>query len=286
MLTIQPVHLSSWPARSTVKILRGDQIHPIVTGNKLFKLLPLLDKADAQGNKTLISVGGRYSNHLHALAWAGREANFKTVGLVRGFKEQALTPTLEDCQRWGMRLHFIDFTSYQQRHLDEFWQPWLARYEQAMAIPEGGWSTEAISGSKRWCQYLSRDTDVVICAVGSGSTLAGLLAGAAEGVQVIGVPVFKDPDNYSELRAKIESQLPANKKFSLWIDCAGRGFGKLTHQQQQFKAEFEAQSDIKLDPVYTTKAFHALHCRLQQDPEFARKSIVILHTGGLQGNRS
>ncbi|MEJ2073578.1 MAG: hypothetical protein P8X79_08990 [Reinekea sp.] len=286
MIEKPTIPLAEWPGLSNVKILRGDLIHPIVSGNKLYKLLPIIDKARSQNKSTLISVGGRYSNHLHALAWAGREFNFNTVGVVRGFSAQELTPTLMDCITWGMSIHFVDFQMYEQRYSPEFWQPWLDKYDRSFPIYEGGWSEEAIAGSKSWWRSIPSTTDVVICAIGSGSTFSGLLMSAPYNVEVIGVPVFKDPDQYTDLRSKITGVTGLNKSLPLWEGFAGRGFGKLSAEQKNFKVWFEGRTGIPLDPVYTAKAFYALHTQLALNPSLQNKNIVIMHSGGLQGNRT
>ncbi len=274
-----------WPAYSNVTIVRGDLLHPVVSGNKLFKLIPLLDKARREDKSVLLSVGGRYSNHLHALAWAGHESGLQTVGLVRGYEAQPLTPTLLDCQKWGMHIHFISHDEYENRYSDDFWAFWLGRYEHSLRIDEGGWSAEAIQGSAQWWRGIDPKTTLVVCAIGSGSTFAGLVLSKPKQVTVIGVPVYRDPDNYQSLVRKLTDVGVAMADIHLWAEGAGRGFGKLNMQQQAFKYEFEKQNDCELDPVYTTKVFHTLAQKLGSDNTLQKHHIAVIHTGGLQGNR-
>ncbi|MDO7641446.1 pyridoxal-phosphate dependent enzyme [Reinekea sp.] len=276
---------SAWPQRPNVSIIRGDLLHPVVSGNKLYKLQPLLEAAQDSALQTLISVGGRYSNHLHALAWASREAGLQSVGLVLGYAAQVLTPTLLDCQRWGMELHFVDRQTYQERYTDGFWQPWLSLYPNSMRVNEGGWSAEGIKGSGLWWQGIDPDTDLVVCAVGSGSTLAGLATHAPAKVSVVGVPVFRDADNYQDLQTKMAALSLGSEQYSLWTDFAGPGFGKLSPAQRTFSQQFSLASGIALDPVYTAKVFYALESQLTVDPHLHNRKIAILHTGGLQGCR-
>ena len=195
--------LNDWPGRPGLSILRGDLLHPVVSGNKLFKLMPLLLQAKRQQASTLMSVGGRYSNHLHALSWAASALGMASVGLVRGFPEQSLTPTLADCQRWGMQLEFLPPKDYQKRHQATFWQSWTSRFPNSFPIEEGGWSEGAIQGSSQWWQYIPTDINCVVCAVGSGATLAGVLRAAPHGVRVVGVPVYPDPNHYQHLYARV-----------------------------------------------------------------------------------
>ena len=107
----------------------------------------------------MLSFGGPYSNHLHALAWACNEAGLSSIGVVRGELHTSLTPTLKDCQKWGMQLIASsrkDYRAYQES-LTDFSQPCLASelnlepviqsincLEQTLVIPEGGSNKVAI----------------------------------------------------------------------------------------------------------------------------------------------
>ena len=284
-LTFSPLVNTDWPEFKNVTIIRGDLIHPVVSGNKLYKLQPILQQAHAAHTQTIISVGGRYSNHLHALAWAARESGLHSVGLVRGYPEQPLTPTLSDCQSWGMTFHFVSHSEYLNRYSDDFWNPWLRSYPSSMRVDEGGWGEMAIMGSSLWWDSIPDDVDLVVTAVGSGSTYAGLLLSKPSNVVVVGVPVFNDSDKYQDLMLKLRNVGIASDDIHLWTGYAGRGFGKLDLPQLTFKTVFERASAIQLDPVYTSKAFHALACQLQKHP-LKNQKIAILHTGGLQGNRT
>lgn len=284
-LNIPAITHSKWPSRANISIVRGDLLHPVVSGNKLFKLLPFIQSIQGK-SRTLISVGGRYSNHLHALAWVGQSLGIKTVGIVQGYSNQPMTPTLKDCTHWGMTIHYVDRETYRLRYLPSFWDKWSSLYPDPLCIYEGGWSDEAIYGSRLWWEGITHDTTMVICAVGSGCTLAGLCLSAPDRVTVVGVPVFKDPNNYAELRKKLSAKGVTSSQYCLWDEFSGLGFGKLDEDQRQFGQKFTLDTGIMLDPVYTTKVFYALHMKLAFNPALSDKAIAILHTGGLQGCRT
>lgn len=275
-----------WPTFPNVSILRGDLIHPVVSGNKLFKVDPIVRIAQQMNKRTLISVGGRFSNHLHALSFLAREQGFHSVGIVRGYAEQELTPTLLDCQQFGMKLHFVNNTDYQNRYEDSFWGPWLSRYPDSYRIDEGGWSKEAMEGSASWWNYIPTATDFVLVPIGSGSTFAGLMKSAPPQTNVVGVPAFLDTAGYRPLYQKFAQIGLDESRIQLWAESIQRGFGKLTKAQQQFKTEFEEETQISLDTVYNTKTLYTLNNRLLKNPELRKKNIVVIHTGGTQGNRS
>lgn len=265
--------------------MRGDRLHPIVSGNKWFKLKPLLEQARRQRRHTLVSVGGAFSNHLHALAFAGRALDFATVGIIRGPEPAQWSPTLRDCRDWGMTLHFVDREHYRERYRADFADFWCARYPRSCFVPEGGWSSEAIAASSAWWRLIGTDLDHVVCPVGSGTTLAALALSAPDGTRVIGVPVYRDPDAYESLRRKLEEQGLAPTQYELWPGWAGRGFGRSTERERTFAAEFEQREGVPLDPVYTAKTFYAVAERLIRQPGWRRYRIGVLHTGGLQGRR-
>lgn len=134
---LQPLRLS-WLAEAGIEaaVLRLDLIDPLISGNKSFKLQHHLLAAQAAGCRGLISLGGAHSNHLHALAAAGERLGLRTVGLLRGHAQ--VTPTVIDLQRWGMELHWLGYEGYRQRHREDFWAPWQARYPDLLPVPEGG----------------------------------------------------------------------------------------------------------------------------------------------------
>lgn len=277
------VDRTPWHNHSAVFTVRGDRLHPVVSGNKWFKLLPLLETARIRGVSTLVSVGGPYSNHLHALAYAGHRWGFRTLGVVRGPEPEAWSRTLKDCVEWGMTLRFINRTDYADRHTEAFAERWRDEFPGAHFIAEGGWSNEAIQGSASWWQLAGRDLDFLVCPVGSGTTLAGLIQSAPTRCRVIGVPVYRDPDDYADLHRKLTDLGIAREHYDLWTGHAGRGFGRSNDDERRFADRFEPENGYELDPVYTRKTFLALASRLDREPALRRGRIGVLHTGGLQG---
>ena len=99
----------------TVSILRLDKIHPVISGNKFFKLHYFLEEAIAGKHDTIVTFGGAYSNHLAATAHACNLLQLKTVGIVRGEKPAQLTHTLLQCMQDGMQLKFISRQEYAKK---------------------------------------------------------------------------------------------------------------------------------------------------------------------------
>ena len=96
-------------------VKRDDLIHHAISGNKWRKLKYNLLEAKNQQKDTLLSFGGAFSNHIYALAAAGAEFGFKTIGVIRGKDASPENPTLKFAQEQGMLLHFVDREDYKRK---------------------------------------------------------------------------------------------------------------------------------------------------------------------------
>ena len=99
-------------------IKRDDLLHPIISGNKFRKLKYNLQEAKQLGCSKLLTFGGAFSNHIVAVAGAGNEFGFETIGIIRG--EELATkidknPSLQLAQSLGMKLFFIPRSEYQNK---------------------------------------------------------------------------------------------------------------------------------------------------------------------------
>jgi len=99
----------------SLSVLRLDKIHPVVSGNKLFKLHYFLEAALQSQHKTILTFGGAYSNHLVATAFATKANGLKSIGIVRGEMPVQLSPTLQQCMEYGMQLKFISREAYSKK---------------------------------------------------------------------------------------------------------------------------------------------------------------------------
>lgn len=272
----------------TLDLLRLDQVHPFISGNKWFKLHYHLQAALAAGKSRLLSFGGAYSNHLHALARLGHELSLPTVGVVRGEPPSILTPTLTDCVNWGMQLEWL--TRQQYRHLAEHpVETYARRFPDAWIIPEGGGGEVGARGVRELLERLYQagllDYDYIVCPVGSGTTLAGLATAQIGAVECIGFSVLKGA---CDLEQRVEEHFDATTVRQVWRICHDYhfgGFAKVNARLTEFISEIHGQHDVLLDPVYTGKMLFGLveWAGMQHLPPTSR--VLALHTGGLQGWR-
>ncbi|WP_242478813.1 1-aminocyclopropane-1-carboxylate deaminase/D-cysteine desulfhydrase [Hymenobacter lapidiphilus] len=269
-------------------LARDELTHPELPGNKWRKLKYNLREADRLGLNTLLTFGGAYSNHLAAVAAAGRLTGRRTIGFVRGdeMAGRPLNPTLARARADGMELHFLDRETYRRKHEPAVLAALLHDTGPAYVLPEGGSNTLALPG----CAELARellartDFDVLAVACGTGGTLAGLLTGLNGQRQALGISALKGADF---LRADIDqlTQQATGRTYANWelrTDYHGGGYARLTPELRQFIVDFQQRHAILLDPIYTGKLLFGL-LDLAAKGHFRRGSTVVaIHTGGLQ----
>lgn len=281
----------SWPDKphSLIHVFRLDQNHKIISGNKFYKLQPWLQKAKSE-SVALLSCGGAYSNHLHALAFAGQQSGLSTYGLVRGLEEDNLTITLEDCHRFGMTLIPVSREAYQQRYTESFVSHSLESLdEDAIWVPEGGTDEQAIISCEQIGQQLNQLLQTVHfssvwIAVGSGGTLAGVARSLNSDIPLFAVPVMR---HWQQVRLRVESFLTQHQANRIrWVNNADYGgFGRYNRQSLEFHRKLEQVSAIEFDPVYTAKAMRRM-LEMMLNGEATEAAPLLIHTGGLQGRRS
>ena len=264
-------------------IKRDDLLHPIISGNKWRKLKYTLDHALSEGADTLISMGGAYSNHLHALAYVGKALGLKTIGLVRGEQPETLTPTLSDLQNWGMVLKFVSRFDYRllRQYKGCYDLPGLK--PRQYWLPEGGAQALALKGVAELVNEIDVTYDILCVPCGTGATLAGIIDMVPDQVSVMGFAALK---NAEFLQTDVESLLP--RPCSNWqinMDYHFGGFAKTSAELMTFMADFEFKTGIPLEPVYTGKMIYAIYNLITKHTFKPGQRIIAVHTGGLQGKR-
>ncbi|MDU8458308.1 1-aminocyclopropane-1-carboxylate deaminase/D-cysteine desulfhydrase [Pseudomonas syringae group sp. J254-4] len=283
-----------------VAILRLDLIDSLISGNKWFKLSEHLTQAVEAGAEGLISLGGAHSNHLHALAAAGKRFGFPTVGLLRGHAQQ--TPTVLDLQAFGMQLHWLGYAGYRARHAADFWLPWQAQYPELYPIAEGGGGLAGALGCARLREMVDSqlghlgwdDYHGWWLAVGTGTTLAGLLLAEAGAHPVYGAMAVPDDHGVAQnimavLKEAAGSQVNASPSLPaacVLLEASRGGFARTDAALLDFIASSEAHSGVPLEPLYTGKALLALHDEVLAGRFKSGSRLVLVHTGGLQGRRA
>jgi len=283
-IRVDPVDFLS-KFHTTVDVLRLDLIHPVISGNKWFKLKEYLKEAKALNKKIILTFGGAYSNHIVATAAAAKQSRFKSIGIIRGEKPTTISHTLQNASSYGMELYFISRTEYRNKTIPtEISQQY--KEEDIYVINEGGYGKKGVEGAKDILQQIDTSPYThIIDSVGTGTTISGLIEGSAEYQTIIGISSLKN--NYS-LQQGIENLVSAEnmKKFSLIHDYHFGGYSKYSKQLIDFMNEWYQLTAIPSDFVYTAKLFFAVQDLVQKNYFPQGSKLLIVHSGGLQGNQS
>ncbi len=262
---------------------RDDQLHAIISGNKWRKLKFILDHALYSGADTIISMGGMYSNHLHALAYAGKVLGLKTIAYIRGEAPAVLTPTLADLKAWNMELRFISRTDYRQLRHYKGCQDLPGLKPQQYWLLEGGAQALALCGVAELVAEIDIDFDYLCVPCGTGATLAGLIAATPNNISLLGFAALK---NASFLNTDVSTLLKHSKNnWQINLDYHFGGFASSTPELLNFMSAFESKTTIQLEPVYTGKMMYALYDLISKGYFSPGQRIIAVHTGGLQGDR-
>lgn len=264
----------------SLSMLRLDEIHPVISGNKLFKLHYFLQEALQHPGQPIITFGGAYSNHLTATAYAAKLLHIPSIGYVRGEKPPHLSHSLQQCIADGMQLHFVPRDIYRQVAESG------SSDKEGTIIPEGGYHATGARGAALIMQTNAINNTTHICtAVGTATTLAGLLLGATPNKKIIGIPVLKGMNDIEKRLIYLTSHL----QFANLEILQGYHFGGYAKKQQaliNFMNDFYQLYGIPTDFVYTGKMMYAIMKNIEAGYFAAGSNIVCLHTGGLQGNKS
>ena len=287
-------HPALLAAKVQLFMLREDLIHPQLQGNKWRKLQYNLLAAQAEGLTTVLTYGGAYSNHIYATAAAGQLTGLRTIGIIRGERTEPLNTTLAFAERCGMHLHFVDRAAYRQKNTPAFAAQMRDRFGNFYQIPEGGSNLLGVRGVADMVAHLPA-CDYVAVACGTGATAAGILVGRAllqQSFELWAVAALKGGDflatdiadfcaSYDAAFGESHTLTPISP-FRLLTQYHGGGYAKTTPDLVAFCADFEAQTQIPIEPVYTGKMLFGIFDCLAKG-EFSPHSVIVaIHTGGLR----
>lgn len=277
----QPI--PSFSQQHSVDLLRLDMVHPIVSGNKFYKLRFYIEEAITNGVNTVASFGGPYSNHIVALAFTAKEAGLKSIGYIRTNEHEPLTPSLVEAKSYGMELVYLGRTDFQSKK---------AAMVQANSnmpncywVDEGGYGPIGAKGAATiLTENDTSDYDYIICAVGTGTMLAGCINACKNHQRVIGIPVLKNEGTINaEITTLLIDQL---KPYTLLHQFHQGGYAKTNAAMIEFMNKLWDAEKIPTDIVYTSKLLFAVDQLIKENYFQKEASILVIHSGGLQGNRS
>jgi 1-aminocyclopropane-1-carboxylate deaminase len=262
-------------------IKREDKIHPFVSGNKYRKLKYNLVEAQKQGFDTLLTFGGAFSNHIAAVASAGKIMGFKTIGVIRGEELGSKIPenaTLSFAQRNGMRFKFISRELYRKKTSKKVLNELHEAFGNFYLVPEGGTNKLAVKGCEEILTEFDKTFDYVCTAIGTGGTISGLINCSKPSQQVLGFPALKGNFLQEDI-----SKFVTQNNWKLVTDYHFGGYAKINEELVVFINRFKKDFGIPLDPVYTGKMMFGVMDLIQKGYFPEHSKILAIHTGGLQG---
>jgi 1-aminocyclopropane-1-carboxylate deaminase len=262
-------------------IKREDLNHPLVSGNKWWKLKYNLAEALAEKRDTLLTFGGAYSNHIFATAAAGREMGFKTVGIIRGEEKTSVNPVMQFARHAGMKLHFVSREVYRQKGEANFIQKLHEQFGDFYLIPEGGSNELAVKGVQEFAEGIIGNFDYICCPVGTGGTLAGLINGFKGSGTIVGFSVLK---NGSFLTDEIRRLGAAYGNWNIQTSYDFGGYAKSAPLLTLFVEDFWKEYNIPIEVVYSAKMMAGIFDLLSKGFFGRGSKILAIHTGGIVTN--
>lgn len=281
-VTIEP--LSNTFTRNIVSadVLRLDKTHEIVSGNKWFKLQFYIADAVEKKMNTIATFGGAFSNHIVATAFACKQVRLGSVGFIRGEEAIELSHTLKAAKEYGMKLFFLSRENYKQKKI-----PVDFDLNKTYFVAEGGYGKLGCLGSSTIYKSFNLEKyDSIICACGTGTTIAGIIKESEANQKIIGINVLK---GYTQINQDIISILDENSKsknFEVLNHFHFGGYAKKSDDLIKFMNELWLYEKIPTDFVYTAKMFYAVKTMITQNVFKVGEKLLLIHSGGLQGNVS
>ncbi len=268
------------------EVLRLDKIHPVISGNKWFKLKYYLENALQKQSQAILTFGGPYSNHIIAAACAARETGLKSIGIIRGERPDALSHMLQAALQYGMDLQFISREDYRKKTESSFLNQLSLQYPGATLIPEGGAGIDGIRGCEEILQLVDNSRySHILCAMGTATLLLGLANASRQQQEIIGISALK---GFDKRPADVPYLLASEKIRNCRIigDYHFGGYARKSPGLFKFMNELHGLTGIPTDFVYTAKLFYGTLDMIKKGL-FPRDSrLLLIHSGGLQGNCS
>lgn len=264
-------------------ILRTDLLHPVVSGNKWFKLKYHVEDALAKHFDTILTFGGCFSNHIVATAFACKQAGLKAMGIIRGELESAeKSHTLQQALSYGMQLHFVTREQFRDKEAIK------KEFKNVYHVNEGGYGMLGAKGAGEMLTGIADHQRYhhIVLATGTGATMAGIVEQALPYQKITGVSVMKNNRSLdSEMRALL-SESSVHKNYEISHRYHFGGYARKSEELLLFMNEFYMETKVPTDFVYTAKACYALKEMIVQGDVAGDSRVLFIHTGGLQGNLS
>ncbi|MFC5625525.1 1-aminocyclopropane-1-carboxylate deaminase/D-cysteine desulfhydrase [Algoriphagus winogradskyi] len=266
-------------------IKRLDLIHSEISGNKFFKLKYNLEQSKKEGKNTILTFGGAFSNHIYASSQAAKIEGLESIGMIRGERTEPLNPTLLHAEKLGMKLYFIDRIAYRNKAKTDFLTDLKERFGDFYLIPEGGTNELAIKGTQEILDLEDQLYSHICSSIGTGGTFAGLYASLGSNQKLLGFSSLKGEFIHQEITGLIEKhKLLSKGTYKIFTNYHFGGYAKHKSELIEFIWWFYENFGLVLDPIYTGKMAFGIWDLIKKDYFPIGSKILLVHSGGLQGN--
>ncbi|MFE7753226.1 D-cysteine desulfhydrase family protein [Streptomyces sp. NPDC057428] len=259
-------------------------------GNKVRKLEWTCGAALAEGATVLVTTGAPQSNHARLTAAAGARLGLEVVLVLAGTPGSSSSGNLALDGLFGATVVWAG--DVDDRELSAAAKDVVARLRRQGAVPAlipfGGSSVAGARGYEECGREIlaqAPDLSTVVVAVGSGGTMAGLIASLGE-TRVMGVHCGAVPDpgrTVAELASGLMGRDCPAESLRLRLDQVGEGYGSLTQAAHAALTVTARTEGIVLDPVYTGRALAGLIAAVEEGVVQPGQRTVFLHSGGMAG---
>lgn len=275
----------------TMYVLRLDLSHSSISGNKWYKLKYNVEEIKRQKAEVVLTFGGAFSNHIAAVAAAGNESGFNTIGIIRGDElssppssnTKGISSTLTFAESCGMKLHFVSREEYRKKDSTGFIDSLIQQFGNFYLLPEGGSNELAVKGCSEITSHIDIPFDYICCPVGTGGTLAGIISSLRTTQKAIGFSVLKEGGFLNKEVEKLLTFPFPSSKGTINTAYHFGGYAKHTPELLKFISDFEKQNQIPLDHVYSGKMIIGIYDLIKKNYFPQNSAIIAVHTGGLQG---
>jgi len=264
-------------------VLRLDLLHKYISGNKWYKLKYNLEEAQKLGKRTLLTFGGAYSNHIIATAAAAKQFGFSSIGIIRGDELKEPNERLKFALEMGMKLQYVSRELYRDKDRLMNYVTEIVDSNETYILPEGGSNQLAVKGCQEILNGINIPYDIVCCACGTGTTLAGIALSLKRDTAVIG---FSSLKGGTFLEKEVQNYVGNSlHNWSIETNYHFGGYAKSTSELMDFIKGFNHQHNIELDYVYTGKMMYGVFDLASKNRFIPGSRILVIHTGGIYKNK-
>jgi 1-aminocyclopropane-1-carboxylate deaminase len=276
------LNIATQSIHAQIDVLRLDNLHAVISGNKYFKLVKAFESIITQKKEGLLTFGGYYSNHIAAAAAMGHLLQIPTIGVVNGAAILPTNPTLLQAAKHGMQLIYTQRQLFHEQASSSHLAHWQSLYPHYYIVPAGGANEQGIVGCMQILKMAtnSKAYTHIACSVGTGTTLIGIANSAASGQLVVGFAPFKK----DAIMEKYIAQHAINNNWQIKYDYHMGGFSKYPPALLQFINETLQKHNLPLDKVYTAKMLTGIYHLIESGTWNSQVKVLMIHSGGLQGN--